>query len=97
MILRARIQQGRQGRLPQRLEGLGVAEEVRDADEQLLEQDVDLVRVLLQVADILHRAFDLVQVHPPLDAPPDGVGLVAGEVVARARAQQDENLLHRLR
>ncbi|MGC4120345.1 MAG: hypothetical protein QM765_38340 [Myxococcales bacterium] len=75
------------------LPGRRVAEEAGDADEQLLEQQVDLAGVVAQEAHVVGDGVDLVQAHAPLDAAVEGALLVEREVVAGLRAQQDEDLL----
>ena len=76
VIVRARLQQRRQRRLLERFKGFRIAEEVRHADQQLLEQKIKFVRVVLEIADIMRRLVDLVQIHPPFDAPQDRVRFV---------------------
>ena len=94
--VRARSQEPGQGGLGERLEGLRVAEEIGHPDEQLPKEQVQLMRILVQKPQVLLRAFELVHVDAPLDAPANGVGLVGGEIVSRAGAQQHIDLLHRL-
>ena len=76
-----------QGLFGQHVERLRIAEEARHADQQLGKEPVDLVRILLEVAHVLGRVLDLVHVHSPLDPPPDGVHLIASEIVAGLRPQ----------
>ena len=80
----------------ERLEGLRVAEEIGDADQQVAKERLHLGRGLLQIADVLVQPFDLVDGHAPLDAAVDGALLVLGKVVAGLGAQQDEDLLQRV-
>ncbi len=88
-----RLQQVRQHVLAQVLPCLGIAEEARDADRRLLEQELDLAGVFPEVAHVVRQLVDLVQAHPPLDASVDGAHLVEREVVAGVRPEQDEDLL----
>ena len=72
--------------------GGGIAEEIRHADQQLLEEQIQLLRVLLQVADVGRHLVDLVDAHAPLDPAIEGVPLVERKVVAGVGAQQDDGL-----
>ena len=72
---------------------LGVPEEARHADEQLLEEDLDLLRVLLDILGIGGRIGDLVNAHAPLDPAQDRRLFVVGKIMARPRAQNGEDLL----
>ena len=77
----------------QLLPGGRIAEEVRHPDQQLLEEQIQLLRVLLQVADIGGHLVDLVNAHAALNPAIEGVPLVEGKVVAGVGAQQDDRLL----
>ena len=90
---RAGRQQRRDGLVPQLLPGRRVAEEAGHADQQLLEEQVQLLGILLQIADVGGDLVDLVDAHAPLDPAVDGVLLVEGEVVAGLGAQQDDDFL----
>ena len=59
-------------------EGLRVAEEAGDADQQVTKEGIYLRRVSLQVAKILVRPLDLVDGHAPLDAAGEGGLLCIG-------------------
>ena len=72
-----------------------IAEEVGHADQQLLVEQLDFLRVLLEETNIARQAVELMDAHPPFDAAADRVGLVAGKVVAGVGPQQDEHLLQR--
>ena len=72
-----------------------IAEEARHADEQLLEEELDLTRVLAQIANVVAELVDLLEPHSPLDAAVDRAPLVEGEVVAGVGPEQDEHLLER--
>ena len=76
----------------QLLPGRRVAEEARHPDQQLLEEQIQLLRILLQVADVSRDLVDLVDAHAPLDPAVEGVLLVEGKVVAGLGAQQDDDL-----
>ena len=67
------------------------AEEAGHADEQLLEQQITLLRIFAQIPDVMAELADLMQAHPPLDAAVKGVALVKREVVAGLAAQQEED------
>ncbi len=82
------LQERGKDRRAQRLERFGIAEELGDADEQLAEQQIGLVRSLSQALDVGGDGIDLQHLHAPLDAADQGILLVAGEVVADAAAQQ---------
>ncbi len=63
------------------LEGLGVAEEERDADQQVPEEQLDLLLVRAQPLQVLAGRGGLDHPHAPLDAPDQRALLVVGEVV----------------
>ena len=69
----------------------GIAKEARHPDQQLLEEQIHLLRVLLQVADISHHPADLVDAHAALDPTIERVPLVEGKVVTDAGAQQNNH------
>src|SRR5262249_18209202 len=89
----ARAEELRQDVGAQEIPGSRIAEEAGDANQKLPEEEIDLARVVAQVANVVADLVDLVQAHAARDAPVDGALLVEGEVVARLRAQKDENLL----
>ena len=93
MAVRVVRQQRRNGFRAQVLPYLGVAEVVGDANQQFLEQEVELCRVVAQIAHVVINGVDLVDRHAPLCAPLEGIGLVLGEVIATTIAQQDDDLL----
>ena len=72
----------------QRLESLGVAEELGDADQHFAEQRPVFVGMLAQVRDVIGHGLGLGHVHAALDAPRHGFFLVLAEIVAHLRAQQ---------
>ena len=80
--------------LAQVLPGGGIPKEARHAEQQLLEEQIQLLRIGLQVADVGGHLADLVDAHAALDPPVKRVTLVKGEVVAGLGPQQDDRLLH---
>lgn len=78
--------------LLQGLEGRRIAEELGDADQQIVEQGLQLGRGLLHILDIVVQAVDLVDGLAVGEAPRDGTPLVLGEVVAGLGAQQHQDL-----
>ena len=50
-----------------------IAEETGHADEQFVEQAVDLVGGFPQIPNVLDGIFELMDVHPALDAAPNGI------------------------
>ena len=62
----------------------GIAEEARDADQQFLEQQVDLLGVLPQIAHVLGHRGQAVDGHAAFDAAVQSAGFVEREVVARS-------------
>ena len=79
--------------LTQFLERLGVAEERRDVDQQVLQQLADLMRVLRKQAAVLGHVRDAVQSHPAFDAPEDGALLVAAKIAARLGQHEGQDVL----
>ena len=79
----------------QRGEGIRIAEEAGDIDEQVAEEGVDFVGGLVEVGDVGFEAIDLVESHAALDAAADGGGFVEREVVAGLRAEEDEDFFER--
>ena len=72
----------------QRIEGLGVTEELGDPDQHFAEQGLVFFRMLAQVGDVVGHGLGLDHVHAALDAPGQGFFLVLAEVVADLGAQQ---------
>ena len=70
----------------QGLEGRGVAEELRDADEEVAEELVALLGVVAQARHVAHHGGHLQHLHAPLDPADEGVRLVLAEVVSRPLA-----------
>src|SRR5581483_4933481 len=62
-------------------EGVRIAEEARDADEEVLQERVGLARIDLEQLRVLLRAADAARRDATLDAPRDG-GLLVGREVA---------------
>ena len=77
------------------LERLRIAEELGDADQQVLVQRVELVGIAAQVVDVRGQALGAHQVGPALDPPPDRGGLVQREVDAEVVAQVAQQRVHR--
>ena len=77
------------------LEGVGVAKEAGDANQQVAQQRVGLGRHLLQIAHVVGQRFNLMHRHAPLDAADHRALLVPREVVAGVGTQQHEDALHR--
>ncbi len=71
----------------QDVELLRVAEELGDADEKVVEEVLDLVRVVAQVLRVGVDLLDLHHLHAALDPAQEGLLLVAVEVVPGAAAQ----------
>ena len=86
-------QQGWQDADFQRNEGLGIAEEVGDVDQQFLEQRLDFSGVVLEKARIDGQIVNGVLRHAPLDATADGAFLVEREIVAGGAAQLQQDLV----
>ena len=70
-----------------------VAEELRHADQQLLEQQVDFLRIGLQIGHVVGNAGELVDADAALDPPINRALLVKREVMPALRAQQDADFL----
>ena len=70
-----------------------VAEKIRHADQQFLEQQVDLRRIVAQIGNVLFHRRHLVQAHAALDAAQHRIDLVVREAVARMFGQQGDNFL----
>ena len=70
----------------------GIAEEVGDADQQVLQQRIELLRLRAQALDEVGHLVDLQHLHAPLHPPRHRLVLVAAEIVAGARAQQRADL-----
>ena len=80
----------------QHFKGLGVAEEIGHANQEIMKQRLHFPRRLLQKLDVAVNRLDLVHRHAPLNPAVDGAGLVLREIVAGLRAHQDEYLLQRI-
>ena len=65
----------------QGLEHLGVAEEPRHVDQELVQQRLAFVGMALQMAQIVARAGNVEDLQPPADAPHQRRHLVAREIV----------------
>src|SRR4029077_5385462 len=76
------------------LPGVGLAEEARDADQKVLEQLVDLGRMVVEVSEIILKVVEMSEAHPTLDPARNGSLLVRAEIVLGAGAKDRENRLH---
>ncbi len=72
--------------------GLRVAEEVRNADQQIAKESLRLLGCLPQIAQVVLLSLDLVDSHTPLHPADKGVVFILGEIVAGPVAQQDAYL-----
>ena len=84
-------QQGRNRLGPQLFPDGRFAKKMRDPDQQFLEQQVQLLRVLLQIADIRRHFAELMNPHAPLDATIESAPLVEGKIVPTAGAEQHDH------
>ncbi len=66
----------------QHREGLGVAEEVRHPDQQILEQKLELGGILPQPGDVGVHGVDLQRLHASLQAAEDRALLILAKVMA---------------
>jgi hypothetical protein len=82
----------REGQLGKRVEGLGIAEEPRHVDEEVLVQRRELFAILPQHPDVGSRLRQAVEGHAADDAAADGGELVLLEIHAADAAQQAEDL-----
>ena len=87
--------QRRQGEFRQLLPGRRVPEKSGHADQQFLEQDVQLLGVLLQIADVGFDLVHLMDTHAAFDAAVQRAPPIQGEIMAGAGAQQDHYFLQR--
>ena len=53
--------------------------------------------ILLKIPDIVFYRGNLVDIHPPLNAPADGIWLIQGKVMSCLIAKKDKDLLQRFR
>ena len=83
-------QRGQHGVL-QRLPHGRIAEEAGHADQHFLEQQVQLLWVAVQELLVVRHRRQPMHGHAPLDAARQGAGLVEGEVMFAALAQQGED------
>ena len=88
------IEQLRDGLGLKRRKRLRVTKKAGDVDQEIAKQRLHFGRIFLQEAHVFLQALDLVHRHAPLGPAVDGALLVAGEIVAGLRAQQDKNFLH---
>ena len=76
----------------QRFKAFGIAEELGDADQQVLKQTVAFFRLFLQHPDVVFDGVDLQSLHPPLNTPGDRGLFVLAKIVPAAFAQPDMDL-----
>jgi hypothetical protein len=76
------------------MEGFLVTKEIGDPDQQLFEQQVQFRGPLPEELRIPRDITELVDVHPPFDAPEQRILLIEGEIVPGVRAQHDQYLRH---
>ena len=80
----------------QRLKRIGVAEESRDVNQDVLIKRTHFIGVLLKEPDVLLDGADLVQHHSPLHPATNCGELVIGEIHAGRAAQQGKDPLQLL-
>ncbi|MNI27779.1 hypothetical protein D3C73_815320 [compost metagenome] len=71
-----------------RLEGIGIAKEVRYADQQIPEQGARFLRRLAQEFQVAVQRFRLVYLHAAMHAAHEGLAFIAAEIVAGPGQQQ---------
>ena len=92
---RGLVQEGGDDLVPQHLEGLGIAKEAGDADQQVLVEQVELIGIAGQTPGIvLDVGAAQVQGQAPGDAPGDGGRLVAGEIDVVGLVEQIQDRRH---
>ena len=64
---------------------------MRHANQQLLEQQIELIRIGTQIDDVIVESGNLMHGHAPLDTAMQGVGLVLRKITAATFAQQDDD------
>lgn len=72
----------------ERLECMRIAEELRDADQELVKQQIDLARFLAQPLDECGHGVDPQHLHASLNPPNQSVVLVLAEVMPGPRTEQ---------
>jgi hypothetical protein len=73
-----------------------IAEEARDADQQLRKQEVELVWVRLQERDVIPHGIDALDTHASFDPARNDAGLVSAKIVPAAPLQQRQHGTHQL-
>ena len=76
------LEQSRNDQLRQLVEGVGVAEEVGDVDQQVMEERADFVGILFEALKIGVQRRQLHHLHAAVNTPHEGARLVAFEIVA---------------
>ena len=84
---------GRDGLVAQYLPGWRIPEEARHADQQFADQQLLLLLVFLEIAEIGRGLRDLLQRHPACHAALDGALLVLGKVAATPGAEKEDDLV----
>ena len=79
----------------QHVERFLVAEEVRHADQHVLQQRLGFVRMQVEIVAVRLEIGDAVDLQAALDPAHDGRALVMAEIVCRARAQDHHDLAQR--
>jgi hypothetical protein len=85
----------REDAVAQLLPGGAIAKETCHPDQQLLEKQIQFLRVFLQVANIDGNLVNLVDAHAAFDPAVEGVSFVERKVMAGVGAQQDDRLFQR--
>ena len=93
-ILRPAGDDGGEDPFLEHLERFRIAEELRDADQEVLKQIVKLAQVAAEQSDVRFDAVDSSKRHPALDPPFDRRPFVVGEVDLLAGPKQVEDLLN---
>ncbi len=71
--------------------GARIPEEPGYPDQEVVCKDIDLLWVLVKECDVPPDTRDMVQGHPALDTPPDGVALVSGEILTGSQTDKRED------
>lgn len=75
-------------------ENRGIPEELRDADQQVVEQRIDLLRRVLEVLHVIGQSVDPVDRHAASDPPVDGAALIEREIMPRVVENQGVDFLY---
>ena len=88
------IKKGRNHRF-QGCERLAIPEEIRDANEHVLEQRPGFTGMRAQKAQVMPHLRDPADLHPSGDPAQDRRSLVVGKIASGARAQKSEDFVQR--